>query len=103
MRGEVLAFQLPPGKAALSRSYLEMANEPLLARAWALQERAMAPRHLHYCSDQICFECNTVFLSEGGFREQGRYNSLYPGSNPAIYPSCENRGTLRSTHSSITY
>jgi hypothetical protein len=43
MRGEVLVFQLPPGKAALSRSYLEMANEPLLARAWALQERAAAP------------------------------------------------------------
>lgn len=92
MRGEVLAFQLPPGKAALSRSYLEMANEPLLARAWALQERAMAPQHLHYCSDQIYFERNTgattVFI-------------LAPTS--AIYPSCENRGTLRSTHSSITY
>jgi hypothetical protein len=99
MRGEVLAFQLPPGKAALSRSYLEMANEPLLARAWALQERAMAPQHLHYCSDQIYFERNTVFLSEGGFRKQ----VFVLAPTPAIYPSCENRGTLRSTHSSITY
>jgi hypothetical protein len=86
MRGEVLAFQLPPGKAALSSSYLEMANEPLLARAWALQERAMAPQHLHYCSDQIYFERNTVFLSEGGFRKQGRYNSLCPGPDPSYIP-----------------
>jgi hypothetical protein len=36
----------------------ELVNEaPVNKRAWVLQERMMAPRVLHFCKDQIAWEC----------------------------------------------
>jgi hypothetical protein len=37
---------------------------PLTKRAWAFQERLLSRRVVHFCSDVILFECNTVQASE---------------------------------------
>ncbi|KAK8849043.1 heterokaryon incompatibility protein-domain-containing protein [Apiospora arundinis] len=37
---------------------------PLLTRAWALQERWLAPRVLHFCGSKVAFECNEVTTCE---------------------------------------
>ncbi len=81
---QLLAFLLSPGKEALSRSYLEMKDEPLTKRAWALQERLMGPRILHYCTDQMYYECKQEFLSEDGFREPRRYCDLFEPAASAV-------------------
>lgn len=86
MSGEFLAFRLPLDKAALHRRYLEMSDQPLTTRAWALQERLMAHRVLHYCKDQMRYECNEEFLTEDGIYEDGRRNSLFPSHKPIYEP-----------------
>ncbi|KAK4450163.1 heterokaryon incompatibility protein-domain-containing protein [Podospora aff. communis PSN243] len=44
------------------RSRVETA--PLTGRAWAFQERLLSRRILHFCTDMILFECNTLQASE---------------------------------------
>ncbi|MCJ1469471.1 hypothetical protein MMC07_008104 [Pseudocyphellaria aurata] len=39
---------------------------PLNRRAWAFQERLLSPRILHYCQDQLHWECEETCLSEDG-------------------------------------
>lgn len=99
--GVLLAFRLPLDKASLSRRYLEMAEEPLTTRAWALQERAMAHRVLHYCTEQMCYECNEEFLTEDGLREEGRLNSLWPSSKSIYEPML--RRSQRSADHALWY
>jgi hypothetical protein len=41
-------------------------DEPLNARAWTLQERLLAPRTLHYGSNQVFWECSEGLLAEDG-------------------------------------
>lgn len=66
-------------------------NAPLNQRAWVLQERLMAPRVLHFCGNQIAWECAEIDLTEGHpegvppykvkFGEivrEGRFKSLDP-------------------------
>ncbi|KAK0121913.1 hypothetical protein ONS95_010189 [Cadophora gregata] len=43
-------------------------NAPVNRRAWVLQERWMAPRVLHFCQDQIAWECRHMNASES-FRD----------------------------------
>lgn len=38
---------------------------PVNTRAWVLQERLLAPRVLHFCEDQIAWECREFDASEG--------------------------------------
>jgi len=45
-----------------------VADEPLNARAWTLQERILAPRVLHYGSKQMFWECKEGLLAEDGCR-----------------------------------
>lgn len=40
-------------------------NAPVNRRGWVLQERLMAPRVLHFCKDQIAWECSEFDASEG--------------------------------------
>lgn len=53
-------------------------NEPLSQRGWALQERWLAPRVLHFGAEQMFFECYCSFLSEQGFYLPGRGDTLFP-------------------------
>ncbi|CZR58181.1 uncharacterized protein PAC_08072 [Phialocephala subalpina] len=39
-------------------------NAPVNTRGWVLQERLMAPRVLHFCRDQVAWECNELEASE---------------------------------------
>ncbi|RDW56534.1 hypothetical protein BP6252_14124 [Coleophoma cylindrospora] len=72
----ILAFALPLACAAHGSRYIEMGREPLSQRAWALQERYLAPRILHFASSQISFECDGSFLTEDGFAETDRMFTL---------------------------
>jgi hypothetical protein len=39
---------------------------PLLSRAWAYQERLLAPRVLHFCKTELVWECNEHFSCQCG-------------------------------------
>lgn len=62
---------------------------PVYTRAWVLQERLLAPRVLHFCEDQIAWECHELDASEsastgiesleiksGAIRDRVRFKSL---------------------------
>lgn len=51
-------------------------HEPLSQQGWALQDRIFSPRILHFGTSQLFFECNTHFISEDGFKMDGRSDTL---------------------------
>lgn len=61
-------------------------GEPLSTRGWALQERVLARRIVHYNSRQLYFECAAGMLAEDGSRSTSRLSDLSelrrPESNP---------------------
>jgi Heterokaryon incompatibility protein (HET) len=90
---QVLVFLLPPGKEANSRIQLDLERDPLNKRAWALQERLMAQRVLHYGRDQMFFECIQEIVSEDGFYQLVRHCNLFQDAGFGSYNS------IRSQHS----
>lgn len=42
-----------------------VSRAPVNKRGWVLQERLMAPRVLHFCADQIAWECREFDAAEG--------------------------------------
>ncbi|KAH7166370.1 heterokaryon incompatibility protein-domain-containing protein [Dactylonectria macrodidyma] len=78
-----LAYDAPTLPVVYQRSLLELYDEPLTSRAWALQERLLGYRILHFASDQLFFECNRHFVSEDGAVAPGRWNSMYEGPDPS--------------------
>ncbi|KAK3994496.1 hypothetical protein QBC44DRAFT_379521 [Cladorrhinum sp. PSN332] len=44
--------------------HLKIELSPLANRAWAFQERLLARRVIHFCSDIVLFECDTIQASE---------------------------------------
>ena len=64
--GEALVFALPPRLVYDPNYCVYLEDEPLMKRAWALQERYLSRRTLHFCHDQIYFECEHSFISEDG-------------------------------------
>jgi hypothetical protein len=40
-------------------------NAPVNSCAWVLQERILAPRVLHFCYDQVAWECGEFDAAEG--------------------------------------
>lgn len=77
-----LAFTLRAEKAAWSEEWHSFRGEPLNKRGWALQERFLAPRMLHFASDQMYFECLEEFKSEDGYQWKDRHHKLEFGRNP---------------------
>ncbi|EKG20123.1 Heterokaryon incompatibility [Macrophomina phaseolina MS6] len=62
-----LAAHAPPGPYYLSAADLwdrEVEAGPLNARGWVLQERALAPRILHFGRSQLYWQCNAAFREE---------------------------------------
>jgi hypothetical protein len=96
------AFLVPAIKACLSRDWLELDSEPLSKRAWALQERMLPHRILHFASDQMYFECNHSFVSEDGHCMSGRYRSLYSGEQEPAYQEIA-RFSRHSTNHQLWY
>ena len=41
-----------------------VAREPLSGRAWAVQERFLAPRTVHFTTNVVCFECHSGTVSD---------------------------------------
>ncbi|KAH7304053.1 heterokaryon incompatibility protein-domain-containing protein, partial [Stachybotrys elegans] len=56
-------------------------QEPLLQRAWVVQERALSPRVLHYEWDQLVWECNHLTASE---RYPNGLDKLTPSHKPKL-------------------
>lgn len=54
-------------------SYGEFQDDALSQRGWALQERVLARRVLHYNARQMYFECNRGIVGEDGCSIKGRY------------------------------
>jgi hypothetical protein len=81
--GELQAFLLPMRKEALPDLYIETADNigevdhPLATRAWAVQERILPRRTLHFGKHQVYFECNEGFKGENGLHVPWRYHSIY--------------------------
>ncbi|PVH98971.1 HET-domain-containing protein [Periconia macrospinosa] len=75
LQQNVLVFNLPMKEEFLTRSYINLRDEPLSQRAWSLQERALSHRVLIYGSDQMYFECNQGFKSEDGLYLKAQHNS----------------------------
>ncbi|KAI0457716.1 HET-domain-containing protein [Xylaria acuta] len=73
--GEVLAFSLPLSHVGDPTRSVRMEHEPLSHRGWALQERYLSRRTLHFGSDQIFFECEKYCVAENTF-EGNKYPSI---------------------------
>ncbi|KAG5744700.1 hypothetical protein H9Q70_012598 [Fusarium xylarioides] len=54
----------------------EFSDEPLTKRAWALQERALAARTIHYNTGQMYFECRHGIVGEDGCKTDMLYCDL---------------------------
>ena len=83
-------------------------DAPVNRRAWVLQERLLAPRVLHFCKDQIAWECRHVDASESSpyglstmtmeadrITERSRLKALVPGNYGA--------GSLAPDAGEVTY
>lgn len=75
---------------AWSGPYELLKNEPLTQRGWALQERWLAPRILHFRSREMFFECYCGFKGESGFLMEGRKDTLFPTTPPGSSPAISN-------------
>ncbi|CAI9627807.1 unnamed protein product [Alternaria burnsii] len=75
---------------AWSGPYELLKNEPLTQRGWALQERWLAPRILHFGSKEMFFECYCGFKGENGFSMEGRKDTLFPTTSPDSSPAIPN-------------
>ena len=62
--GEALAFEMAPRTGAYLHEITHMGDEPLTARGWAMQERYLSPRTIHFGQSQIYFECTREFTTE---------------------------------------
>ncbi|KAH7402830.1 heterokaryon incompatibility protein-domain-containing protein [Pyrenochaeta sp. MPI-SDFR-AT-0127] len=61
-----LYFQQRPRGLGDSEDFINQL-EPLQRRAWVFQERILAPRTLHFGSDQLYWECPDGLISEDGY------------------------------------
>ena len=68
----VTAYDVSIGKSVFTKEHLRFDAEPLTKRAWAMQERYLSNRLLHFAAEQVYFECNEETISEDGFHLQGR-------------------------------
>ena len=64
LSGELLAFTMPLGHVGDNRRCVSLEDEPLTERGWALQERYLTFRTLHFGRSQIFFECEHNFFPE---------------------------------------
>ena len=62
--GDVVAFVLPKKYAGDTQRCARLEDEPLTSRGWALQERYLSRRTLHFGRHQMFFECETHFEAE---------------------------------------
>lgn len=49
---------------------------PLNSRAWTLQELVLSKRTVHFATDQLYWQCQTLLLSEDGLLQDDKFSSL---------------------------
>ncbi|CVL02562.1 uncharacterized protein FMAN_00066 [Fusarium mangiferae] len=76
----------------------KFSDEPLTKRAWALQERLLAARTIHYNTGQMYFECRDGIVGEDGCKSDTPYCDL----SPIMNHTCSTREALQ-TWSSILW
>lgn len=57
------------------------AREPLSRRAWAVQERFLAPRTVHFTANSVYFECHSGTFSDIDPFDDYQLNKVYPEVN----------------------
>lgn len=91
---DVHAMLLFQSDQAMAYTATEFLDEPLTGRGWALQERVLAKRVIHYNDRQIYFECDQGIFAEDGSHQKERRCRL----NDRLSPSRESppsSGSLR--------
>lgn len=73
--------QVVRGSNEMLSHYAEFPAEPLTKRAWALQERLLAIRVIHYNTGQMFFECRHGIVSEDGCKIDVPFCDLSPVIN----------------------
>lgn len=99
VRGQLLASLFPIVYEMSIGMYLEMfdKDDPLTDRAWALQERLLSRRILHFGKHQMFFECNHGFLGESGLKMGDRY-SIPKLTDAQSHKSIQDAGPLQYWH-----
>ncbi|KAH7311482.1 heterokaryon incompatibility protein-domain-containing protein [Stachybotrys elegans] len=64
VKSTVFAFQIPAEHLVRKIIAEDMNDEPLSTRGWAMQERLLSRRTLHFCQSRICFDNGHLFLME---------------------------------------
>ncbi|KAF4441591.1 heterokaryon incompatibility protein [Fusarium austroafricanum] len=62
--GNISIFPLPLSRVGPWSGIVDLEEEPLSKRAWALQERYLSPRTLHFACTQMYFECRSDFHAQ---------------------------------------
>ena len=82
LTGMVHAFPASREHATMSNPTDLLKHEPLSQRGWALQERLLAKRILHFCKAEMMWECHCHFITETGY-----YSPCWEFSLPAPTPN----------------
>lgn len=83
---EVHAMLLFQSDQAMAFTAAEFPDKPLTGRGWALQERVLAKRIVHYNDRQIYFECDQGIFAEDGSHQKDRHCKLNDGLSPSRDP-----------------
>lgn len=78
-------FGGPPAGPRRSHECITLAAFPLLTRAWALQERWLSPRVLHFCGTEVAFECKTMTTCECGRAEMYHARGRTTGPSESLF------------------
>ncbi|RDW56577.1 hypothetical protein BP6252_14082 [Coleophoma cylindrospora] len=89
----IFAFTVPSRHAVETYRCADLSDEPLTKRGWALQERYLARRTLHFERFQTYFECDRGFFTEDG--------RVYRGRGYRLLGPYENQISLRHWHNII--
>lgn len=60
----VYVRQRPPAWAGVFRQHVESRAHPLLDRGWVYQEMRLSTRVLHFCTEEVVWECQAKLQSE---------------------------------------
>lgn len=59
-----LSIKMPNDRTIGELFFSRVESAPLITSGWVFQERLLSRRIIHFCSDMILFECNTLQASE---------------------------------------